>query len=246
MLKLWRLWLARRPDLDKMCYYTCKILRNTKARLQDKTIKKGKPMSKHPARQIGDSRVSRVWRKGDFFGAFCDTSFGAISGVVSNVAAGAVLLLSLTLPLSAEPSSPSSADSRAQELATPESPYTPEQREEIESSLQNRQDYPSQDHQSQDESFITPQEYGTNLYENPRGIGCVKCHGRDGEENLLASYMHKGKQKHIIVPRINNLSFPAFKIALSKDNGVMPRYNLTDDEINAIYLYITSRNKTFQ
>lgn len=111
--------------------------------------------------------------------------------------------------------------------------YTPEQREEIESSLH-------------DDSFITPQEYGANLYENPRGIGCVKCHGRDGEENLLASYTHKGKQKHIIAPRINNLTFPAFKIALSKDNGVMPRYNLTDEEINAIYLYITSRNKTFR
>lgn len=111
--------------------------------------------------------------------------------------------------------------------------YTPDQREEIESSLR-------------DDSFITPQEYGANLYENPRGIGCVKCHGRDGEENLLASYTHKGKQKHIIAPRINNLAFTAFKIALSKDNGVMPRYNLTDEEINAIYLYITSRNKTFR
>lgn len=109
--------------------------------------------------------------------------------------------------------------------------------QEIESSVQDS---------SQDiESFITPQEYGANLYENPRGIGCIKCHGKDGEETLLASYVHKGKQRHVIVPRINNLAFDAFKIALSKDSGVMPKYNLTDEEINAIYLYITSRNKTF-
>lgn len=109
--------------------------------------------------------------------------------------------------------------------------------QEVESSVQDS---------SQDiESFITPQEYGANLYENPRGIGCIKCHGKDGEETLLASYVHKGKQRHIIVPRINNLAFDAFKIALSKDSGVMPKYNLTDEEINAIYLYITSRNKTF-
>lgn len=113
--------------------------------------------------------------------------------------------------------------------------------QEIESSVQDS----SQDSNQDIESFITPQEYGANLYENPRGIGCIKCHGKDGEETLLASYVRKGKQRHIIVPRINNLAFDAFKIALSKDSGVMPKYNLTDEEINAIYLYITSRNKTF-
>ncbi|OBV29896.1 cytochrome C oxidase subunit III [Helicobacter sp. CLO-3] len=98
----------------------------------------------------------------------------------------------------------------------------------------------------ENDSFITPQEYGASLYENPRGIGCVKCHGKDGEETLLASYIHKGKQKHVIIPRINNLDFQAFKKALSIDKGIMPKYGLTDEEINAIYLYITSRNKTFR
>ncbi len=98
----------------------------------------------------------------------------------------------------------------------------------------------------ENDGFITPQEYGANLYENPRGIGCIKCHGQDGEETLLASYIHKGKEKHLIVPRINNLEFDAFKLALSKDGSIMPKYNLTDEEINAIYLFITSRNKTFR
>lgn len=99
---------------------------------------------------------------------------------------------------------------------------------------------------AESDSFITPQEYGASLYENPRGIGCVKCHGKDGEETLLASYIHKGKQKHVIIPRINNLDFQAFKKALSIDKGIMPKYGLTDEEINAIFLYITSRNKTFR
>lgn len=95
-----------------------------------------------------------------------------------------------------------------------------------------------------DEAFITPQEYGQNLYIYPRSIGCIKCHGKYGEEVLLTSYTHKNKKKNIIVPRINNLYFATFKNVLSKDKGIMPKYNLTDEEINAIYLYISSKNKT--
>lgn len=95
-----------------------------------------------------------------------------------------------------------------------------------------------------DESFITPQEYGASLYEYPRGIGCIKCHGSIGEETLLATYKHKGKQKTLLVPRINNLELSHFKTALSQDNGIMPKYNLTDEEIQAIFLYISSKNPT--
>ncbi len=88
--------------------------------------------------------------------------------------------------------------------------------------------------------FITPQEYGKSLYEYPRSIGCIKCHGEKGEEMVLATYTHKGKAKSLIIPRINNLSLERFKKALSRDKGVMPKYSLTDEEINAIYLYISS------
>ena len=94
------------------------------------------------------------------------------------------------------------------------------------------------------ESFITPQEYGASLYEYPRGIGCIKCHGAIGEETLLATYTHKGKQKTLLVPRINNLELFNFKTALTQDKGIMPKYNLTDEEIQAIYLYISSKNPT--
>ncbi len=98
-------------------------------------------------------------------------------------------------------------------------------------------------HLASDEDFITPQEYGKSLYEYPRSIGCVKCHGENGEEALLATYIHKGKVKSIIIPRINNLSLERFKKALAGDKGIMPKYDLTDEEINAIYLYISSKNK---
>ncbi|PAF41353.1 cytochrome c [Helicobacter sp. 11S03491-1] len=92
-----------------------------------------------------------------------------------------------------------------------------------------------------DDSFITPQEYGKKLYENPRNIGCIKCHGKNGESEVIAQYKSKGKNKIIKTPKINDLDFDIFKKALNKDKGIMPRYNLTDEEIKAIYLYITSK-----
>ena len=55
------------------------------------------------------------------------------------------------------------------------------------------------------------ENYGKNLYENPRGIACNKCHGNKGEGGVIAHYKHK---------------------------GVMPRYFLTDEEITAIYMYL--------
>lgn len=92
-----------------------------------------------------------------------------------------------------------------------------------------------------DNSFITTQEYGKKLYENPRNIGCIKCHGKNGESEVIASYKSKNKNKIIKTPKINDMDFETFKKALSKDKGIMPKYNLTEEEIKAIYLYISSR-----
>lgn len=114
---------------------------------------------------------------------------------------------------------------------------------DLQADLQNSQ-ISNQAISQSNESFITPQEYGASLYEYPRGIGCIKCHGAIGEETLLATYTHKGKQKTLLVPRINNLELLNFKTALNQDKGIMPKYNLTDEEIQAIYLYISSKNPT--
>ena len=84
----------------------------------------------------------------------------------------------------------------------------------------------------------TSSEYGKNLYENPRGIACNKCHGDKGEGAIIAHYKHKGVEKSLHAPRINNIEFSAFTKALNTQKGVMPIYYLTDEEITAIYMYL--------
>lgn len=82
------------------------------------------------------------------------------------------------------------------------------------------------------------ENYGKNLYENPRGIACNKCHGNKGEGGVIAHYKHKGVNKTLLAPRINNIEFSTFSQALDIQKGVMPRYFLTDEEITAIYMYL--------
>ncbi|MDH4943856.1 c-type cytochrome [Sulfurimonas sp. C5] len=92
-------------------------------------------------------------------------------------------------------------------------------------------------------TFITPMEYASSLYKNPRGIGCQKCHGENGEGLLIAKYIHKGKEKEFIGPQINNISFEKFANELSKRKRGMPRYFLTDSEVQALYRYLHRNDK---
>ncbi len=87
-------------------------------------------------------------------------------------------------------------------------------------------------------SFITPLEYASQLYKNPRGIGCHHCHGNKGEGKLVAKYIHKKKKKTFTGPVINKLKFNTFYEALNKRKIGMPRYYLTKKEIQALYLYL--------
>jgi len=94
------------------------------------------------------------------------------------------------------------------------------------------------------ESFITEYEYGKMLYNNPRGIGCDKCHGSRGEGMVISEYYKEKKKKLLKTNAIWALSLNDFKKALRKDNGlVMPRYYLTDGEINALYYYLSEERK---
>ena len=96
-----------------------------------------------------------------------------------------------------------------------------------------------------DNLFITNYEYGQMLYKNPRGIGCVKCHGKDGKGSFVARYTHKKKRIEINAPAINTLSLSNFiKTLKSKSNSrsIMPTYFLTHDEMKQIHFYITSNN----
>ena len=87
-------------------------------------------------------------------------------------------------------------------------------------------------------SFITPMEYSSSLYKNPRGIGCNNCHGIKGEGKLVAEYIYKKKKKEFRGPAINNIVFNDFKEALNSTKQGMPRYYLTDSEIKALFFYL--------
>ncbi len=87
-------------------------------------------------------------------------------------------------------------------------------------------------------SFITPLEYASQLYKNPRGIGCHHCHGDKGEGRLVATYIDKKKKKSFEGPVINRLDFNTFFTALNERKNGMPRYFLTKKEVEALYLYL--------
>lgn len=94
-------------------------------------------------------------------------------------------------------------------------------------------------------SFITPMEYASQLYKNPRGIGCQHCHGEDAKGKLIATYTYKNKSKAFSGPAINNLTYARFFKKLNRRQRGMPRYFLTYPEIQALYLYVTKdTNKT--
>ncbi len=92
-------------------------------------------------------------------------------------------------------------------------------------------------------SFITDMEYASQLYKNPRGIGCQHCHGNNGEGKLIANYIHKKEKKSFSGPVINKMSFAAFHQALNDRKRGMPRYFLTKKEVQALYLYLQENNK---
>jgi hypothetical protein len=95
-----------------------------------------------------------------------------------------------------------------------------------------------------DSSFITPIEYSSQLYKNPRGIGCHLCHGAKGEGKIVAKYKHKNKKKVFKGPVINNLNFKKFYKVLNTRTRGMPKYFLTKKEIQALYFYLQKQKKT--
>lgn len=96
------------------------------------------------------------------------------------------------------------------------------------------------------EDFITMKEYAKMLYENPRGISCKECHGKDGGEQILGYIIKKDTKIPYKIPSIQNLSFEKFKLALTQEKdsrSIMPSYSLTEDEIITLYNYINHKEK---
>ena len=94
-----------------------------------------------------------------------------------------------------------------------------------------------------DTTFITPMEYASQLYKNPRGIGCQHCHGANGEGKVVARYTHKNEKKIFSGPIINNLDFNKFYKTLNVRKRGMPRYFLTKKEIKALYFYLQEKKE---
>ncbi len=103
-----------------------------------------------------------------------------------------------------------------------------------------------------DNSFITKFEYGAMLYENPRGVGCIKCHEKGDKPVVIAEYKQKDKKskkiikKSIIAPAINSVSYELFLDKMTADkteSKIMPTYFLTDEELKSLYYYIKNINK---
>ncbi len=92
------------------------------------------------------------------------------------------------------------------------------------------------------DSFITKDGYAKMLYQNPRGIGCHKCHGMNGKGLVLGRYKEGNRTIVIKAPDITKLPFQQFKAAIeSKKNRLMPYYFLTDKEIRTLYYYLTKK-----
>lgn len=88
------------------------------------------------------------------------------------------------------------------------------------------------------DSFITKEEYAAGLYHNPRGVGCHLCHGEAGEGKLIAKYRDNGETKVFAGKPINKLPFRDFYLKLNDRIVGMPRYYLTDNEIQTLYYYL--------
>lgn len=88
------------------------------------------------------------------------------------------------------------------------------------------------------ESFITKEEYASGLYHNPRGVGCQLCHGEKGEGKLIARYRDEGVMKTFAGKPINKLSFKEFDEKVNSRIVGMPRYYLTDSEIQILFYYL--------
>lgn len=86
--------------------------------------------------------------------------------------------------------------------------------------------------------FLTQYEYGRELYKNPRGIGCIKCHGENGKGGIIGYIRQDGNLKPITAPNIEKISFIKLENALKNPKGLMPKYHLIASEMVAIYIYL--------
>ena len=97
--------------------------------------------------------------------------------------------------------------------------------------------------QEKTESFISHYEYGEMLYSNPRGVSCAECHGKSGEGKVIVQYQDTHGKEPIRGADIRYKSLEEMIDSVSRYHKVMPRYYLTDEEVEAIYDFIQKKNE---
>ena len=95
------------------------------------------------------------------------------------------------------------------------------------------------------EDFISHYEYGEMLYNNPRGVSCAQCHGKQGEGKVIVKYREENKDMVIQGSDIRQKPLSQMIHTLNSFHKIMPRYYLTDEEAKAIYDYIQKKNETY-
>lgn len=88
-------------------------------------------------------------------------------------------------------------------------------------------------------SFITKKEYGEMLYKNPRGIGCDKCHGKDGSGSVISEFFDKeDKKRTLFAPSIKFYNAFTLHKGIKKHPSYVPKYFLTTDELVSVSKFL--------
>jgi len=98
---------------------------------------------------------------------------------------------------------------------------------------------------SSSEDFISPYEYGQMLYNNPRGVSCMQCHGESGEGRVIVRYKDEVGEKIIKGADIRHKTLKEMIKAVNSYHKVMPRYYLTNKEVKIMYEYLQKKNKEY-
>jgi len=96
-----------------------------------------------------------------------------------------------------------------------------------------------------EEDFISHYEYGQMLYENPRGVSCAQCHGKSGEGQLIVAYKDIDGEKRLEGSDIRQDSLKVMINSVKQYHKIMPRYYLTNEEVEAIYDYLKVKNDMY-
>jgi len=96
-----------------------------------------------------------------------------------------------------------------------------------------------------EEGFISHYEYGEMLYANPRGVSCAQCHGASGEGKIIVKYKDAEGMKALRGTDIRKDDLATMIRSVRAYHKIMPRYYLTNKEVEAIYDYLRVKNRQY-